>query len=161
MARPRKNNVTKVKVMAEPTEDQVRAGLETRAWDQGIDPTDIETAELEKLVLEAEAKATSEAAQGRPAVAPQPRKGKKAEAKKFYKSLIANLRLGNDEGSNVSERFTAYLEDWQGDKRRIGYLASDNAYVQDMAAKDPNVEEISEDEYAKATDVTKGAQLVG
>lgn len=95
-----------------------------------------------------------------PPVAPKQDEKPKAPAKpskKYYRSSIAGL------GFQVSEqdpnnpvapelvRFVPYYEKYQGDRVKVGYLATDDKRVFDRLEADANVEEISAKEYKEAT----------
>ena len=76
---------------------------------------------------------------------------------KYYRTMIAGLSVvvGEAEEGDIGPktvRFTPYEERVDGDRSNVGYLATNNATAISKLAKDYNVEEISEDEYSKATD---------
>lgn len=78
-------------------------------------------------------------------------------AKKFFRSVVAGLKVvvgEPDEGSPVPKTvgFTAYEERDHGEKVTVGYLATSNDRAIEVLATDPNVEEIDEKEFKKATD---------
>lgn len=62
---------------------------------------------------------------------------------------------GANEVAPHKERFVPFYEKWQGDTRKVGYLATDNARAIELARKDPRVEEIDKKEYDKCTDIKK------
>jgi hypothetical protein len=79
-------------------------------------------------------------------------------ATKFYKSNISGLsvEVGEpdfDKGEVAPQlvRFEPYREKVFGDPVKVGYLATDNAVAQKKLANDPNVVEIKQEEYDKAT----------
>lgn len=79
-------------------------------------------------------------------------------ATKYCKSRLAALEVvigdpdrAKGEVAPKTVRFTPYLEKFQGDNIRVGYLETDNAAAQTALKDDFNVEVIEKDEYDKAT----------
>lgn len=81
------------------------------------------------------------------------------KASKFYRSTISALSVivrdadpAKGEVQPETVRFSPFEERWDGDKIKVGYLSTDNSVAQRKLADDPNVEEITEEEFARATD---------
>jgi hypothetical protein len=115
-----------------------RIGLEVRARDLGIDPDGVEDADLQSQVEAAEVEAKSK----------DESTGKKKKTR-FWRSSIAGLRVHSD--ANTSLRFTPFIEKYQGDDTKVGYLESSDRRVNDLCEDDPNVTEIEKAEFEKAT----------
>lgn len=88
--------------------------------------------------------------------------GSQAKAKtgsklSYFKTDVAGLRLMVDGGDTKEGRMPEYVrfephfETYQGDRVRVGYLATDNAKAIKMAKEDYTVEQISKEDYEKAT----------
>jgi hypothetical protein len=81
---------------------------------------------------------------------------KPSKGKKFYRTRLNGLTiiLGNHKALDPDElervRFTTKLELFQGDKVKVGYLATDDKRAHKILEADYNVEEIEEKEYNKA-----------
>lgn len=79
-------------------------------------------------------------------------------AKKYYRSTFAGLEV-QTKPADVSKgevaphvvKFEGYEERWDGDKIKVGYLETDDEYVQAVLDEDQNVDEIDKDVFAKAT----------
>lgn len=89
-----------------------------------------------------------------------------ASAVKYYRSSISGLSVevappdeSKGEVAPQTVRFAPYREKEFGDVTKVGYLATDNKVAQKKLANDPNVTEIDEDEYNKATG--EGSSPVG
>lgn len=82
---------------------------------------------------------------------------KEKSTKKYFKSNISGLAFqvaDSDPENPVAPevvRFVPYYERYQGDRVKVGYLATDDKRVLDRLAADPNVEEISAKDYKEAT----------
>jgi hypothetical protein len=79
-------------------------------------------------------------------------------AVKYYKSNIAGLSVeigapDYDKGEVAPKqvRFQPYREKVFGDSVKVGYLSTDNVAAQKKLENDPNVAEIQQAEYDKAT----------
>lgn len=73
-------------------------------------------------------------------------------SKKYYRSRIAGLevvikpaKVIGDEAKTV--RFTPFLQRWDGDMTKIGYLETDSLRAQAILKDDPNVELIDKKDY--------------
>ena len=80
----------------------------------------------------------------------EPKKG----PKKYFRTRIAGLSILTDEPADgevapETVRFTPIWERYEGEQQRFGYLETDNAVAVEKCLADPNVEEISADEYKK------------
>lgn len=80
-------------------------------------------------------------------------------AKKYYKSQISGLTviLGSPKNGEVEPekvRFSPFEEKEDGERIKVGYLATDDERAHERLAEDPNVEEIDKDEYKKRTDTS-------
>lgn len=76
----------------------------------------------------------------------------------YYRSGISGLEVvvapadeSKGEVAPQTVRFAPYREKEFGDVTRVGYLATDNAKAVKALKDDPNVTEISQDEFDKAT----------
>lgn len=78
-------------------------------------------------------------------------------SKKYFRSTIAGLGFQvaeSDPANPVAPevvRFVPYYERFQGDRVKVGYLATSDDRVLDRLAEDPNVEEISAKDFKEAT----------
>ena len=91
----------------------------------------------------------------------------KATAKKagvkYYRSrlhglsVVVNNDLEDPDPTTAVEkvRFEPFQEKFQGDDVKVGYLATDNKRAQELLDNDPSVEELTKDEYEKATDTER------
>lgn len=77
---------------------------------------------------------------------------------KYYRSGVAGLEVvvappdeSKGEVAPQTVRFAPYREKEFGDVTKVGYLATDNAVAISKLEGDPNVTEIDQDEYDKAT----------
>lgn len=77
---------------------------------------------------------------------------------KYYRSSISGLSVevappdeSKGEVAPQAVRFAPYREKEFGDVTKVGYLATDNAVAQAKLENDPNVTEIDQDEFEKAT----------
>lgn len=73
-----------------------------------------------------------------------------SRGQKFFRS-VAHSQLSVQVGDEIVARFKPYSETWQGDQRRVGYLATDDKEVIERLSTDGNVEEIEKSEFEKAT----------
>lgn len=85
-----------------------------------------------------------------------PNNVKKEGQAKCFRTRVAGLSFlvkahKEDSTLNQTVRFVPYWEKQFGDQVKVGYLKTDIAAVIEQAAADPLVEEISADEFAKAT----------
>lgn len=79
-------------------------------------------------------------------------------ATKYYKTRLSGLEVvvgdpDREQGEVAPKtvRFTPYLEKFQGDNIKVGYLETDDAVVQQKLKNDFHVEAIEKDEFDKAT----------
>lgn len=77
---------------------------------------------------------------------------------KYYRSSISGLSVeiappdtSKGEVAPQTVRFAPYREKEFGDVTKVGYLATDNPVAQGKLENDPNVTEIEQEEYDKAT----------
>lgn len=75
---------------------------------------------------------------------------------KYFTSRLHGLKVViNDQVADPTlveyVRFTAVKEKFQGDNIKVGYLKTDNKIAISKLENDPNVSEISADEFKKAT----------
>lgn len=80
------------------------------------------------------------------------------QATKYYRSSISGLEVvvgqadaSKGEVAPQTVRFAPYREKEFGDVTKVGYLATDNAKAIKALKDDPNVTEIDQDEFDKAT----------
>lgn len=91
-------------------------------------------------------------------------KGIKTEEDKFYRSRLSGLSVlvkahKQDATLNQVVRFVPYSEKYQGDDVKVGYLKTNVSQVIEILENDPNVEEIQQQEFEKATG--KGSRPAG
>lgn len=84
-------------------------------------------------------------------------------SKKYYRTRIAGLSVHTSEPKDGDvapgrTRFKPFLEKFQGDEVKVGYLATDDETAQKKLDQDINVEKIEKSDYEKATDTNNGAR---
>jgi hypothetical protein len=92
-------------------------------------------------------------------------KNLKTEDDTAFRSRVAGLSFlikpdKADATLNQTVRFVPFYEKFQGDDVKVGYLKTNLTDVIELAKADPNVEEISLDEFEKAT-TGKGVRPAG
>lgn len=71
---------------------------------------------------------------------------------KYYKCFqYSALMVSVNDDASEYVRFTPFLEKWQGDTVKVGYLSTDNEVAQKALEADLFVETLTEDEFKKAT----------
>jgi 3-deoxy-D-manno-octulosonate 8-phosphate phosphatase KdsC-like HAD superfamily phosphatase len=69
----------------------------------------------------------------------------------YWRSKVSGLTIFKKGNENATMRFQPFLEKYQGDDIRVGYLACDDADFNAILKADDLVEEITKAEYDKAT----------
>lgn len=91
---------------------------------------------------------------------------KPKKEKMYFRSLLNGLKTpvagqdGNDATLIEYVRFTTVKEMYQGDPRKVGYLATDNKIAIERFSTDPNVQVITKKEYDEAMNVEKAEEPV-
>lgn len=75
-------------------------------------------------------------------------------AKKYYTSSLSGLTVGV---GDAAVRFQPFYEKFEGMRRKVGYLETEDSDVQKILKADINVIEISESDYKDATKKTARA----
>ena len=78
----------------------------------------------------------------------------------YFRSRFAGLKVvvgEAPEGELEQEfvAFTPYWERWDGDRVRVGYLATDNPVAIEKLSADDNVEKITKTDFEAATDTER------
>lgn len=106
---------------------------------------------------EAKAAEAKKAADEKAAEDAKKAEAEKAPAKKYFKSNISGLAFQVSESDPENPvapevvRFVPYFERYQGDRVKVGYLATNDPRVLDRVVADPNTEEITSSDFKSAT----------